>query len=182
MTQRTPVAEDALVPGSDSATPWARANQRLETLERNRTYWLSTIQPDGRPHIMPIIGLWLNGAFYFITGESTRKGRNLAADSRCALSFSSASVPSLDVSVQGDARKVTDSRTIQMVADGYGSKMSWQLTVRDGLVFGQNAPTAGPPPYAVFELTPRTIIGLPGLTGMEQETSEGPFTPTRWRF
>jgi len=37
MTQRTPVTEDALVPGSDAATPWARANQRLETLERNRT-------------------------------------------------------------------------------------------------------------------------------------------------
>jgi hypothetical protein len=131
---------------------------------------------------MPIIGLWLNGAFYFVSSESTRKARNLAADSRCALSFSSTSVPSLDVSVEGDAREVTDPSTVQAVADAYGSKMSWQLTVRDGRVFGQNAPTAGPPPYTVFELEPHKIIGLPGTTGMEHETSEGPFTPTRWSF
>src|SRR5207249_364220 len=108
--------------------------------------------------------------------------KNLAADPRCVLTFSSTSVPSLDVSVEGDTHKMTDQRTVQAVADAYGSKMSCQLTVRDGVVFGDNAPTAGPPPYAVFELTPRTVFGLPGLTGMEQAPSEGPFIPTGWDF
>jgi hypothetical protein len=48
-----------------------------------------------------------------------------------------------------------------------------RLAVRDGLVHGDNA---------LFELAPRKIIGLPGIVGMEKETSKGPFTPTRWRF
>jgi len=60
--------------------------------------------------------------------------------------------------------------------------MNWQFAVRDGAVFGANAPTAGPRPYAVFEVKPSTVYGLPGLAGMEETTSEGPFIPTRWRF
>jgi hypothetical protein len=40
--------------------------------------------------------------------------------------------------------------------------MGWPLEVRDG-VFGPNAPTAGPPPYAVYELRPTTVFGLPGI-------------------
>jgi nitroimidazol reductase NimA-like FMN-containing flavoprotein (pyridoxamine 5'-phosphate oxidase superfamily) len=43
-------------------------------------YWLATVRPDGRPHVMPLLRLSLDGAFYFITGESTRKGKNLAGD------------------------------------------------------------------------------------------------------
>jgi nitroimidazol reductase NimA-like FMN-containing flavoprotein (pyridoxamine 5'-phosphate oxidase superfamily) len=176
------VVEEPLIAGARETTSWARANLRLETPERNRTYWLATLWPDGRPHAVPIIGLWLDGAFYFISNESTRKAKNLAADARCVLSFNGTAVPSLDVSVEGEARKVTAPHTIQAVADAYGSTLSWPLTVRDGAVFGDNAPTAGPPPYAVFELTPTKMIGLPGVTGMEQTTTEGPFTPTRWRF
>jgi hypothetical protein len=67
------------------------------------------------------------------------------------------------------------------VADAYGSKMEWPLEVRDRGVFGPNAPTAGAPPYAVFELMPTTAFGLPGVAGMERAGSLR-FVPTRWRF
>jgi hypothetical protein len=60
--------------------------------------------------------------------------------------------------------------------------MEGPLEVREGAVFGPNAPTAGPPPYAVFELTPTTVIGLPGLAGMEKTGNAGSISPTRWRF
>jgi hypothetical protein len=50
-------------------------------------------------------------------------------------------------------------------------------------VFGPNAPTAGSPPYAVFQLTPTTVFGLPGIAGTEGgEGVAGSFSPTRWRF
>ena len=38
-------------------------------------------------------------------------------------------------------------------------------------------------PYAVFELTPTTVFGLPGIAGTDGgEGAAGSFTPTRWRF
>jgi hypothetical protein len=62
--------------------------------------------------------------------------------------------------------------------------MGWPLEVRDGAVYGPNAPTAGPPPYAVYELVPEKVIGLPGIAGTDESGvgRQGSFTPTRWRF
>jgi hypothetical protein len=61
MVQHTPVVEQLLV-DDQSATPWSEGRQRLETPERERIYWLATVSPDGRPHVRPILGLWLEGA------------------------------------------------------------------------------------------------------------------------
>jgi nitroimidazol reductase NimA-like FMN-containing flavoprotein (pyridoxamine 5'-phosphate oxidase superfamily) len=79
MTDRTPVDVQPLTEDV-TATPWAAARERLENPEQGRMYWLATVRPDGRPHVMPLLRLSLDGAFYFITGESTRKGKNLAGD------------------------------------------------------------------------------------------------------
>jgi nitroimidazol reductase NimA-like FMN-containing flavoprotein (pyridoxamine 5'-phosphate oxidase superfamily) len=182
MTDRTPVTAQPLVDDA-TATPWAAARERLENPEQGRTYWLATVRPDGRPHVMPILGLWLDDAFYFITGETTRKGKNLSRDPRCVLTASSTTLPALDVILEGDARQVADEVMLQRVADAYGSKMGWPLEVRDGSVAGPNAPTAGPSPYAVYALTPTTVFGLPGIAGTEDGVgSAGAFSPTRWRF
>jgi hypothetical protein len=133
---------------------------------------------------MPVLGLWLDGAFYFITGDSTRKGRNLSANPQCVLTTGSTTVPSLDLIIEGEATKVTGDAELRRVADAYRSTLHWPLEVRDGAVVGENAPTAGPPPYAVFELVPTTVFGLPGLAGMDEEeyAEHQPFAPTRWRF
>ena len=182
MPERTPVAEQPLIEEA-TATPWAAARERLANPEPGRTYWLATVRPDGRPHVRPLLGLWLDGAFYFITGETTRKGKNLAGDPRCVITASSTALPALDVILEGDARKVADDATLQRVAAAYGATIDWPLEVRDGRVVGPNAPTAGQPPYAVYELTPTTVYGLPGITGTEEGVgSAGAFSPTRWRF
>ena len=66
---------------------WARIEARLdqgvtqapETGGPNRhTCWLATINQDGSPHVTGVGALWVDGAFWFETGERTRKGRNLA--------------------------------------------------------------------------------------------------------
>src|SRR5215211_4013161 len=100
MTERTPVAEQPLTDGAKT-TRWAEARQRLENPERGRTYWLATVHPDGRPHVMPLLGLWLDDAFYFITGETTGKGKNLAGDPRCVITCSSTTLPALDLILEG---------------------------------------------------------------------------------
>lgn len=179
MAHRAPVA-DPLV--EEPSTPWAKAEERLRTPEPERTYWLATVRADGRPHLRPLLGLWLDDGFFFVTGERTRKGRNLAHDPRCVIAASSQTLPALDIIIEGTAVKVTDERKLQRVVDAYASIMQWPLTVQDGAVVGPNAPTAGPPPFAVYEVRPATILGLPGIAGTDGGEISGAFSPTRWRF
>lgn len=160
--------------------PWREARDRLANPEHGRTYWLATVRPDGQPHVMPLIGLWVDDGFYFITGEGTRKGHNLARSPRCVVSGSTTAVPSLDVIVEGRAQRVSSKAKLKRVAAAFGSTLQWPLEVRGRELVGPNAPTAGPPPYSLFEVTPTIVFGLPGLAGMDKD--ERRHTPTRWRF
>ena len=40
-----------------SAVPWQEGSAILDTAE---IYWLSTVRPDGRPHVTPLIAIWLD--------------------------------------------------------------------------------------------------------------------------
>ncbi len=42
-----------------------------------RHYWLATVRPDGRPHVVPLDGLWLDDRRYFGGSPTTVKHRNL---------------------------------------------------------------------------------------------------------
>jgi nitroimidazol reductase NimA-like FMN-containing flavoprotein (pyridoxamine 5'-phosphate oxidase superfamily) len=59
---------------SPNATPteWSQARDELASAE---VYWLSTVRPDGRPHVTPLLGIWLEGALYFCTGPNEQKAR-----------------------------------------------------------------------------------------------------------
>lgn len=81
MTQeRAPESEQSLVGDESETTSWDLARERLANPEDSRTSWLATTRPDGRPHLMPVIAFWIDGAMHMVVGEGTRKGRNLSAD------------------------------------------------------------------------------------------------------
>lgn len=50
----------------------------LERVVSPQNYWISTVTPEGRPHAIPVWGVWVNGSFYHGGGDKTRRGRNLA--------------------------------------------------------------------------------------------------------
>ena len=50
-----------------------------------RHYWLATVRPDGRPHVVPLDGLWIDARWYFGGSPSTVKHRNLIANPRATL-------------------------------------------------------------------------------------------------
>ena len=77
------------------------------------TFWLATIDPDGAPHVTGIGADWYDGAFWFTTGEGTRKGRNLARDPRCTLTVATVG---FDLVVEGTAEKVTDPESVADMA------------------------------------------------------------------
>jgi hypothetical protein len=51
-----------------------------ERLAASRNYWICTVRPDGRPHAMPVWGVWVDGHIYFGGGPDTVKARNLRAN------------------------------------------------------------------------------------------------------
>ena len=40
-------------------------------------YWLTTVRADGRPHVTPLVGVWIDDSFVFCTGSDEQKTRNL---------------------------------------------------------------------------------------------------------
>jgi len=134
------------------------------------TCWLATVRPDGRPHVVPVGVLWGDGTAYFTAGPGTRKAKNLVHDPRCVITVATAA---FDLVAEGEARKVTEEATLERVAEQY-SGAGWSPTVRDGALYAQySAPSAGPPPWEVYEFTTSTLFAL--------GTAE-PFGATRWRF
>lgn len=158
---------------------WSRARERLEQGftqspgsggPARHTCWLATVRPDGRPHVMPLGVLWVDGAFYFTAGPATRKAKNLARDPCCVITVATYD---FDMVFEGEATKVTGDAELQRNAEVYASQ-GWQPTVRDGAFYAEySAPSAGPPPWEVYEVAPTTVFAL--------GTAE-PYGATRWRF
>ncbi len=136
------------------------------------TCWLATIDADGAPHITGVGAQWVDGAFWFETGETTRKGRNIERDPRCTLSVA---MKDVDLVVEGEAHKVTDPETVAAMAREW-ARGGWPCRVDESgiaLTAEFSAPSAGPPPWSVYRLTLRAATAL---------STVEPGGATRWRF
>jgi PPOX class probable F420-dependent enzyme len=65
--------------GEEGMLDWDWAEERLVAA---RNYWIATTRADGRPHVAPVWGIWLDGALLFGTNPESVKGRNIARDPR----------------------------------------------------------------------------------------------------
>ena len=178
---RAPEREQPLAADRSGTTSWQFALERLENPEVPRTCWLATTRQDGRPHLMPVIAFWIDGALHIVAGEGTRKARNLAADGRCVIAMSSTRLPSLDLIVEGLGEPLTDHDAVRGITE-FLNERNWPLEPRGDKVYGPNAPTAGPPPYRIFRIVPSKVFGLPGMFGMDQFDPADLPKPTRWEF
>ena len=68
--------------GPRGMLPWSFVEERMIAA---RDYWVATVLPTGGPHLTPVWGLWVEGAFYFGSGQRTRKARNLAENPNVAV-------------------------------------------------------------------------------------------------
>lgn len=147
--------------------PWTIGE---ETLEKAEIYWISTVRPDGQPHVTPIIGIWLDGALCFTTGARERKAGNLARNPNCVITTGcNAYGEGLDIVLQGTTSEITDQSLLERLASAYKEKYDWKFTARDGRIYleGQEEP-----PLA-FAVTPRNAFGF-GRGDI--------FSQTRWHF
>jgi Pyridoxamine 5'-phosphate oxidase len=138
--------------------PWTWAEERLIT---SHNYWFSTARPDGRPHTMPVWGVWSGNYFYFSTGRDSRKARNLAANPFCVITTESGAEA---VIVEGQANEIPFARLPAAIADAYQEKYNSALD-----------PQLGP----IFVITPQTAFAF--IEGGD-EPDDFVSTATRWRF
>jgi PPOX class probable F420-dependent enzyme len=137
-----------------------------------RTTWLTTVNDDGGPHVTPVGALWLDGAYWFQTGPTTKKARNVARDPRCSVAVSSRGA---DVVVEGDAELITEPAALARAAAAWVAQ-GWPAEVDDsgcGITAAFNAPAQGPPPWNVYWVKPRSVLVC---------WNENPGGLTRFRF
>lgn len=123
--KREPRADRPFAPGygilgvkeGKGLLPWAWVAGKMSAC---RTFWLATVHAvDGRPHVMPVWGVWVEDAFFFSTGRKSRKGQNLAANQTCTVTTDDAGEA---VIVEGVAAEVEDEALLKRVATSYKKK------------------------------------------------------------
>jgi len=121
----------------------------------SRTTWLATVNADGTPHVTAVGALWLDGTFWFQTGASTRKGRNVTRDPRCSIALS---IRDADVVIEGAGARVTEPAALARIAQAWADN-GWPAEPDgsgSGITAPFNAPSQGPPPWNVYRIEPRS--------------------------
>lgn len=166
MTKQPPrTVLDARYSGEGTtATPWTDA---IALLEEAELFWVTTVRPDGRLHTTPVVGVWLDGAFFFSAGAGEQKSRNLASDGRCqVLTGCNTWNEGLDIVLHGEARVERDVPLLRKVAEKFRAKYqgAWDFEVTDDGEFRLHAVALA------YRLEPDQALGF----------GKDPFTHTRW--
>jgi general stress protein 26 len=152
-------------PGAEP-TSW---QDTLEAIEQAEIFWISTVRADGRPHVTPLVAVWLEDALHFSTGAGEQKALNLSTNPRVALVTGANGWQSgLDVVVEGEAVRVTDPERLEQLAAAWAQKWDgrWRYTVgEDG--FRHELGSA-----LVFAVRPSKVLAF----------AKGSFSHTRHRF
>ncbi len=69
-----------------SSVSWEYVVQRLS---ESKDYWLCSVRPDGRPHVVPRWGVFVDGKIYYDGSPETRHARNIAENPQVALHLES---------------------------------------------------------------------------------------------
>lgn len=114
------------------ATSWEATREALESAH---LFWIATVRPDGRPHVTPLVGVWLDDTLYFATGPEEQKAANLRHNAQVTLTTGCSEWErGVDVVVEGEAERVTERPLLARLAKAWARKWDgqWQYEVGDG--------------------------------------------------
>jgi hypothetical protein len=151
------------------AVPWAGA---LEVLTSAEVFWLSTVRPDGRPHVTPLLAVWVDSALCFCTGGAERKAQNLAVNPSCTLTTGRNELLGLDVVLEGPAVPATDPAVLGSIASAFEEKYGPHLTAPDGTWAGLGDHIREDD-VVVYRVQPVVAFGF---------AEGGEYSQTRWAF
>lgn len=142
---------------TDGLLPWTFV---VDCMSKSRNYWVSTTRPDGRPHAMPVWGVWMNDTLYFGTARSSVKGRNLAAHPAISVHTESGDEA---VIIEGIAEEVTDRVEFNAYTAATAEKYA-----------GMPAEAEPDPGTVIYKVNPKVILAW--------REKDFPVSSTRWRF
>jgi PPOX class probable F420-dependent enzyme len=103
--------------------PWSWAEQRLAS---SHDYWVATVSPDGRPHVMPVWGVWDGSSLWFSSSPGSRKARNLDRDGRASVATDNPREP---VVVEGSVTRVREEAGNLMFAGLLNAKYDTDYSI-----------------------------------------------------
>jgi PPOX class probable F420-dependent enzyme len=134
--------------------PWADVERQLSSA---RNYWVTSVRADGRPHAIPVWGVWLDGAVWFSTDPDSVKGRNIARDPRIVVHLESGD----DVAILEGTAESPRREGLERFVAAYDAKYGIEVEPSD-------------PPVGIYLLRPRTALAW--------RESDYPRSATRWVF
>ncbi len=149
-----------------AATNWDETRRVIETAE---LFWISTVRADGRPHVTPLVAVWLDGAIHFSTGATEQKTMNLRDNPHVILTTGCNTWDGgLDVVIEGNAIQTTNDDMLKRLAEAWTKKWDgrWQYEARDGSFHHEDGAAL------VFSVTPIKILAF----------AKGNFSHTRHQF
>jgi hypothetical protein len=135
--------------------PWSHVGEQMA---KSHNYWIGTTRPDGRPHVMPVWGVWVDEAFYFSTDRGSRKALNLADNPAMAVHLESGNEV---VILEGVAEEVAESSRLRSIDDAYFEKYGMRIIGHPGDI-------------VIYGLRPRVVFGW-----RERDFNK---SATRWLF
>jgi general stress protein 26 len=115
---------------------WEWVTQRLED---SHNYWICTTRPDGRPHAVPVWGVWVADAFYFSTDPKSWKAKNLSASPAISVHLESGD----EVTILEGTVEVT--KLNKAIDDNYNKKYKMRLS-------------KFPMPFVLYRLKPAKVM------------------------
>ena len=149
------------------AISWEETREALEAAE---LFWIATTRADGRPHVTPLVAVWLDDAIHFATGLDEQKAVNLQANAHVVLTTGRNEWDTgLDVVVEGEAIQITDDDTLARLAEAWTTKWDgrWQYEAYNGAFHHPDGGEA-----LVFSVVPAKVLAF----------SKGTFGQTRHQF
>lgn len=150
------------------ATDWEETRRVLEGAE---IFWIATVRADGRPHVTPLVAVWVDDALHFATGANEQKAVNLRANPEVILMTGCNDwEQGLDVVVEGKAVRVLDESVLERLAEAWAAKWDgrWHYEVREGSFRHEGSGD----PVLVFTVEPAKAFAF----------ARGTFGQTRHRF
>ena len=146
--------------GTDPHPPgmeYSLAVNRIQRfLEEEPVVWLSTVRPDGTPHIIPVWFWWDGEALLIFTKPNAQKVRNIQAGSKVMLGVGDVD-EDFDIGLFEGHAEILDTPTVELLPPGHLEKYATQMA-GIGLTAEEYAATYS----LVVRITPSHYLGWHG--------------------
>lgn len=120
---RPEIPEGYGVPNThDEVLEWAAVAERLRS---SAHFWMATTRPDGRPHVVPRWGVWMDGRFWYDGAVDTVHVKNLNSNPECVLHLE-------------DGREAVIVEGVSVAADPPGPELGGRLSAEFTAKYGDH--------------------------------------------